>query len=119
MTDTKDISIQNAKFKEMKGKPISINKNKNIFIPIYKKKNGNPILFNYSFKKKLLSIKGDIGAKNIIKKNFTKKLVNILDEVDNKICICNYTFDINYFNLSFKYFFMNTSSAVEPFFNPK
>jgi molybdenum cofactor cytidylyltransferase len=47
-------------------------KDKNIFIPIYKKKFGNPILFNYSFKEKLLFMKGDFGAKKIIKKNFTK-----------------------------------------------
>ena len=58
-------------------------KNKNIFIPIYKKKKGNPILFNYSFKKKLLSIKGDIGAKNIITKNFTK--IKFIRFKDNSI----------------------------------
>lgn len=29
---------------------------------------------------------------------FIKKLVNMLNEVDNKICLCDYTIDIDYFN---------------------
>lgn len=58
-------------YKTMLGKAIRF-KNKTIFIPTYKKKIGNPVLFSHLFKKKLLSINGDVGAKKIIKRNFSK-----------------------------------------------
>jgi molybdenum cofactor cytidylyltransferase len=58
-------------YKTMFSKAIKL-KNKIIFLPMYKKKIGNPVLFSYLFKKKLLSMNGDVGAKKIIKRNFSK-----------------------------------------------
>jgi len=43
------------------------NKNKEIFVPVYKKKLGNPLAFKYSMIKSLKKIKGDRGAKKLIK----------------------------------------------------
>ena len=48
------------------------NKDKEIFVPIYKRKLGNPVGFKYSMLKKLKKIKGDKGAKKIIKRNKKK-----------------------------------------------
>ena len=48
------------------------NKNKEIFVPVYKKKLGNPLAFKYSMIKSLQKIKGDRGAKKIIKTNKSK-----------------------------------------------
>ena len=48
------------------------NKNKEIFVPVYKKKFGNPLAFRYSMIKFLKKIKGDKGAKKIIKTNKSK-----------------------------------------------
>ena len=47
-------------------------KNKEIFVPIYKKKVGNPLAFKYSMIKSLKKIKGDRGAKKLIKYNKSK-----------------------------------------------
>ena len=56
-----------------------INKSrKEIFLPRFKNRVGNPIGFKKSMIKNINKIKGDIGAKNIIKKNSKKiKFVNI------------------------------------------
>ena len=54
------------------------NKNKEIFVPVYKKKFGNPLAFKYSMIKFLKKIKGDKGAKKIIKTNKSKiKLIKV------------------------------------------
>ena len=54
------------------------NKNKEIFVPVYKKKLGNPLAFKYSMIKSLQKIKGGKGAKKIIKTNKSKiKLVKV------------------------------------------
>ena len=54
------------------------NKNKEIFIPVYKKKVGNPLAFKYSMIKSLKKIKGDRGAKKFIRFNKSKvQLVKI------------------------------------------
>ena len=54
------------------------NKNKEIFVPVYKKKFGNPLAFRYSMIKFLKKIKGDKGAKKIIKTNKSKiKLIKV------------------------------------------
>ena len=54
------------------------NKNKEIFVPVYKKKFGNPLAFRYSMIKSLKKIKGDKGAKKIIKTNKSKiKLIKV------------------------------------------
>jgi len=47
-------------------------KNKKIFVPVYKKKTGNPLAFKYSIVKSLKKIKGDKGAKKLIKSNKSK-----------------------------------------------
>jgi len=45
------------------------NKNKKIFVPVYKKKVGNPLAFKYSMIKSFRKIKGDRGAKKLIRSN--------------------------------------------------
>ncbi len=47
-------------------------KNKEIFVPIYKRKIGNPLAFKYSMIKSLKKIKGDRGAKKLIRSNKSK-----------------------------------------------
>jgi len=47
-------------------------KNKKIFVPVYKKKTGNPLAFKYLMIKSLKKIKGDKGAKKLIKSNKSK-----------------------------------------------
>ena len=47
-------------------------KDKEIFVPTYKRKLGNPVGFKYSMLKSLKKITGDRGAKKIIKKNKKK-----------------------------------------------
>ena len=54
------------------------NKKKEIFLPVYKKKVGNPLAFKYSMIKPLKKIKGDKGAKKLIRLNKPKvQLVKI------------------------------------------
>jgi len=54
------------------------NKKKEIFVPVYKKKAGNPLAFKYSMIKSFKKIKGDIGAKKLIRSNKSKvQLVKI------------------------------------------
>ena len=54
------------------------NKKKEIFVPVYKKKIGNPLAFKYSMIKSLKKIKGDRGAKKLIRSNKSKvQLVKI------------------------------------------
>ena len=48
------------------------NKNEEIFIPVYKKIIGNPLAFKYSMIKSLKKIKGDRGAKKLIRSNKSK-----------------------------------------------
>ena len=48
------------------------NKNKEIFVPVYKKKVGNPLAFKYSMIKSFRKIKGDSGAKKLIRLNKSK-----------------------------------------------
>ena len=51
---------------------------KEIFVPIYKKKLGNPLAFKYSMIKSLKKIKEDRGAKKLIKSNKSKvQMVNV------------------------------------------
>ena len=54
------------------------NSDKEIVAPIYKKKMGNPIGFKNSMVKKFNKIKGDSGAKKMIKRNEKKlALINV------------------------------------------
>ena len=48
------------------------NKKKEIFVPVYKKKIGNPLAFKYSMIKAFRKIKGDRGAKKLIRSNKSK-----------------------------------------------
>ena len=47
-----------------------------IIVPIYKEQRGHPVLFPISLKSEMMSIKGDIGAKEILKIN-NDKILNI------------------------------------------
>jgi molybdenum cofactor cytidylyltransferase len=49
-------------------------KKKEIFIPFFEEKEGNPVLFSKFMKKKILNIGGDFGAKKIIENNKNKIL---------------------------------------------
>ena len=50
--------------------------NKEIIVPTYKGKQGNPVLFSKSMKKKIMTIEGDVGAKKILEVN-KDKILNI------------------------------------------
>ena len=50
--------------------------NREIIVPIYKNKQGNPILFPKLMKKKIMTIEGDVGAKKILELN-KDKILNI------------------------------------------
>ena len=53
-------------------------KNKEIFVPVYKKKIGNPLAFKYSMIQYFRKIKGDRGAKKLIRLHKSKvQMVNI------------------------------------------
>ena len=47
-------------------------KKKEIFVPVYKRKVGNPLAFKYSMIKAFRKIKGDRGAKKLIRSNKSK-----------------------------------------------
>ena len=67
--NTYNLLIEAFNNKYEKNKPL-------IVIPEYNKKKGNPILFSKHFFSKLKNLKGDIGAKNLIKKN-NEHILNI------------------------------------------
>ena len=50
--------------------------NKEIIVPTYKSKQGNPVLFLKSMKKEIMTIEDDIGAKKILELN-KDKILNI------------------------------------------
>ena len=49
---------------------------KEIIIPTYKTQQGNPILFSITMKDQIMNIKGDFGAKEILRKN-KEKILNL------------------------------------------
>ena len=55
-------------------KKLTPERRKEIFIPFFEEKEGNPILFSKFMKKKISNIDGDFGAKKIIKNNENKIL---------------------------------------------
>ena len=66
-------------------KLIEYKNNKEIIVPTYKGKQGNPVLFSKSMKKKLtMTIQGDIGAKKILELN-KNKLLNLETNDENVI----------------------------------
>ena len=72
------------------------NDNKSIIIPTYKNKKGNPVLIDREFFPDILSIKGDKGAKDIIKANkkyikeLPQKNSTIVEDIDTKDDLNNY-----------------------------
>ena len=56
---------------------------KDISVPVYRGKRGNPTIFSRKFYKHLLNLKGDIGAREIIKTNADQVLEV---EVKNPLC---------------------------------
>jgi len=72
-----------------------IRSDKEIILPKFKNKTGNPIGFKYSMIKNIYKIKGDGGAKNIIKKNNKKiKFLNI----NSKSILINFNTKRNFSN---------------------
>ena len=57
---------------------------KEIIVPTYKGKQGNPVLFSKSMKEKIIEITGDAGAKKILNLN-KNKILNI--EINNQSII--------------------------------
>ena len=51
---------------------IKLKNKKEIIVPTYKGIQGNPVLFNKSMKKKIMTISGDNGAKKILEQNKNK-----------------------------------------------
>ena len=63
-----------AKYKY--NKKLKVEYKKEIIIPTYEGKEGNPILFSKFMKEKVMDIEGDFGAKKIIELN-KKKVLNV------------------------------------------
>ena len=61
---------------------ISCRKKKDIIVPTYNNIQGNPILFSKSMKPSIIAIKGDIGAKKILKLNKGKMLKVKMDDIN-------------------------------------
>jgi len=61
---------------------------KDICVPIYKGKRGNPTIFKQVLYDQLMAIKGDIGARDIIRAN-PERVLDI--EIDDPLCF----FDID------------------------
>jgi len=55
---------------------IKLKNNKEIIVPTYKGKQGNPVLFSILMKKEIMKLKGDVGAKEILISN-KNKILNI------------------------------------------
>ena len=68
---------------------------KDIIVPNYKNQQGNPVLFNKSMKEKVMSIKGDMGAKKLIQTN-KDKVFNIT--INDESIIKNYNTPENFIN---------------------
>jgi len=77
-------------------KKLKLEHKKEIIIPTFDGKNGNPVLFSKFMKDKIMLIEGDSGAKNIIELN-KNKVLNV--SFDNEAVILD--FDIQeHFNFS-------------------
>ena len=62
------------KVRDKYNKKLKIKYKKEIIIPTYQGKNGNPILFSKHMKKKIMKIEGDAGAKSLVELNMNKIL---------------------------------------------
>lgn len=47
----------------------SLNSSKGITVPLYKAKRGNPIIFAINYKDELMSLKGDVGGREILRRH--------------------------------------------------
>ncbi len=61
--------------------------NKEIIVPTYKKQQGNPVLFSITMIEEIMNIEGDVGAKEILKKN-KNKILNL--PIDDQAILKNY-----------------------------
>tara|TARA_B100000029_G_scaffold515533_1_gene623104 strand:+ start:2295 stop:2864 length:570 start_codon:yes stop_codon:yes gene_type:complete len=66
---------------------------KEIIIPTFKKQQGNPVLFSVSMKDKIMNVKNDIGAKEILKMN-KDKILNL--EVNDQGILKDYNTTNNF-----------------------
>ena len=64
---------------------------RNIMIPVFKGKRGNPVLIGRAYREKLLQLKGDVGARKLISEIDTSHIIEvpvkdegILLDVDNR-----------------------------------
>ncbi len=55
---------------------------KSIIVPRYNGKNGNPVIFDYKWRKELINVQGDRGGRDLIKSNFNE--VHFVDFEDQK-----------------------------------
>ena len=58
--------------KDVYNKLIKSKKNEKIIAPIFESRRGHPVLFDISMKNEIMLISGDVGAKEILKKNKDK-----------------------------------------------
>jgi molybdenum cofactor cytidylyltransferase len=72
-TETIDLLLNNFRFS-----------NKDICLPVYRGKRGNPVIFSRKFYHHFLSITGDIGAREIVK-NHPADVLEV--EVENPRCV--------------------------------
>ncbi len=68
-------------------------KNNKIIVPTYKNKQGNPVLFSKSVKEKIMTIKGDVGAKKILENN-SEIIFNL--EMNSQSILKNYNTPNNF-----------------------
>lgn len=67
-----------------------------ICVPIYNEQTGNPVIFPVKFKEKLMDLKGDTGARNMIRNCFNDAILvqvddkNILFDIDTKSNLQNF-----------------------------
>ena len=73
--------------KEIYNELIKNSKKNKIVVPTYKNQQGNPVLFSILMKNKIMGIKGDLGAKEILEKN--KEFVFCF-ETNNQSILKNY-----------------------------
>ena len=73
--------------KEIYNELIKNSKKNKIVVPTYKNQQGNPVLFSILMKDKIMGIKGDLGAKEILEKN--KEFVFCF-ETNNQSILKNY-----------------------------
>ena len=74
---------------------IKFKKSNEIIVPTYNGRQGNPVLFSSSMISKIMTIKGDVGAKKIIQEN-KDKILNL--EINEEGIIKDYNTQENFSN---------------------